>query len=218
MLHIIGDIHGHRTQLIQLLADAGLMIGDGIWIGGDATLCFVGDYFNRGPDGVGVVDLIMRLQQQAPTQHGRVIALLGNHDIMTLAASHFGKRRIRGTSDSFYGIWHDLGGQPSDLDHLRPDQIMWLEHLPVMIRLNDLLVLHADATFYVEFGETVTDVNATVLDMLRGSYMSDWMELIEMFAQHEAFYTPSDGIGVLRAQGILQRFGGTQIVHGHTPH
>ena len=64
-LFIIGDIHGYLDKLVRHLRYAGLATGDGQWIGGDAQLWFMGDFTDRGPDGVGVIDLVMRLQQDA---------------------------------------------------------------------------------------------------------------------------------------------------------
>ena len=67
--YVMGDVHGHYDELLALLCNGvdghKLIDADNHWIGEDATLCFVGDYFDRGPDGLGVVNLIMQLEQEA---------------------------------------------------------------------------------------------------------------------------------------------------------
>ena len=61
-LHIIGDIHGQYTKLIDLLQGAGLIDETLIWTGGEANLIFIGDFFDRGAGAIPTVDLVMRLQ------------------------------------------------------------------------------------------------------------------------------------------------------------
>ena len=100
---IIGDIHGHYKPLTQLLRFDGQIIDKDLrWNAGDATLCFMGDYFDRGPDGVSVVRLIMRLQREAEMVGGRVIALLGNHEVALLGARRFSKKN---KSSPFFSAW-----------------------------------------------------------------------------------------------------------------
>ncbi len=50
---LIGDVHGCRPELDQLLDRVALAAGDG--------LCFVGDLVARGPDSTGVLDLASEL-------------------------------------------------------------------------------------------------------------------------------------------------------------
>ena len=92
---IIGDIHGHCDKLAGLLRDAGLVDADLAWSGGDARLFLLGDYVDRGPDGIGVIDLLMGLGVEAAAAGGQVEALLGNHDVMLLAAHRFREEDAR---------------------------------------------------------------------------------------------------------------------------
>jgi hypothetical protein len=90
-MYVIGDIHGQFDKLVAILQEADLIDGRRQWSAGDATLWFMGDYFDRGPDGISAVELISRLQGQAANTGGRVGALIGNHDVLTLAAHQFGE-------------------------------------------------------------------------------------------------------------------------------
>ena len=45
-----------------------------------------GDYLDRGTDIRQVLDLLMRLEREAKSAGGQVIALLGNHELMNFVA------------------------------------------------------------------------------------------------------------------------------------
>ncbi len=80
----VGDIHGAYTEFVSVLQRAGLIDKDTNWSGGDTTFVQNGDVLDRGPDSRKALDLLIKLQQQAPLQHGRVITLLGNHEAMDM--------------------------------------------------------------------------------------------------------------------------------------
>src|SRR5437870_4994285 len=79
-IYVIGDVHGHLKKLIKLLQDAHLIDEKHAWKAGTATLWFMGDFVDRGPDGIAVLDLVMRLQSEAAAVGGTVASLLGNHE------------------------------------------------------------------------------------------------------------------------------------------
>lgn len=80
----IGDIHGAYDELVELLLAAGLVDADLDWAGGDTTFVQVGDFMDRGPGVRRVMDLLRKLQEQAPADGGRVEVLLGNHEALNL--------------------------------------------------------------------------------------------------------------------------------------
>ena len=61
-IYIIGDVHGQLKKLVKLLQDAHLIDAEYAWKAGTATLWFMGDFVDRGPDSIAVLDLVMRLQ------------------------------------------------------------------------------------------------------------------------------------------------------------
>jgi serine/threonine protein phosphatase 1 len=71
MLYAVGDIHGERERLDQLL--------DRLPLGPDDRLVFIGDYIDRGPDSKGVVDRLIELARERDCTF-----LLGNHESMFL--------------------------------------------------------------------------------------------------------------------------------------
>jgi serine/threonine protein phosphatase 1 len=71
VLYAVGDIHGERDLLEELLASLPLRSED--------RFVFIGDYIDRGPDSKGVVDLLIDFSRQRPCTF-----LLGNHESMFL--------------------------------------------------------------------------------------------------------------------------------------
>src|SRR5450631_3863885 len=94
MHYVVSDVHGHVKDLVAALRQENLLDSDRAWCGGQARLTFLGDYFDRGPDGIAVVDLVRRLQDEAATSSGRVDALIGNHEILALGMRRFGDRQV----------------------------------------------------------------------------------------------------------------------------
>jgi hypothetical protein len=80
----IGDVHGAYDSLVSILRAAGLADASLSWSGGDATLVQLGDLTDRGPRVRAVMDLLMKLQEEAPRAGGRVVVLLGNHEALNL--------------------------------------------------------------------------------------------------------------------------------------
>jgi 3',5'-cyclic AMP phosphodiesterase CpdA len=82
----IGDIHGAAGPFRALLETVGLTDSSQRWTGGRATLVHTGDFMDRGAGVKAVIDLLMRLETEASEAGGRVIVLLGNHEVMNLMA------------------------------------------------------------------------------------------------------------------------------------
>ncbi len=80
----VGDVHGSYEGLVSILQRAELIDDEAHWVGGASTLVQTGDLFDRGARVRDVLDLLMRLQDEAAAAGGRVIVLLGNHEGMNL--------------------------------------------------------------------------------------------------------------------------------------
>ena len=80
----VGDVHGAYGPFVDILRRAGVIDDDSRWSGGRTTLVQTGDVLHRGPDSRRVLDLLMQLESQAAAAGGRVIALLGNHEVMRM--------------------------------------------------------------------------------------------------------------------------------------
>lgn len=80
----VADVHGSEEGLTTMLRETVLVDAKDRWIGGTATLVQTGDLLDRGLHVTDVMDLLMRLQKEAPQRGGRVVCLLGNHEAMNL--------------------------------------------------------------------------------------------------------------------------------------
>ena len=80
----VGDIHGDLDALVSILQETGLIDDQRRWSGGNATLVQTGDILDRGAQDRQVMDLLMELEKQAARSKGRVVVLLGNHEMMNI--------------------------------------------------------------------------------------------------------------------------------------
>jgi Calcineurin-like phosphoesterase len=80
----IGDVHGAFDDFVAILQRAGLIDKQNHWAGGKAVFVQTGDLIDRGPKPRQVMDLMMALEKEAPAAGGRVVGLLGNHEVMNL--------------------------------------------------------------------------------------------------------------------------------------
>ncbi|GHG10492.1 polynucleotide kinase-phosphatase [Deinococcus piscis] len=72
----IGDVHGCREELETLLESLGYLRGEAGYAHPEGRRAvFVGDLIDRGPDSVGVLQLVMDM-----VQGGAALAVPGNHD------------------------------------------------------------------------------------------------------------------------------------------
>ncbi|GAB0496520.1 hypothetical protein MMPV_007832 [Pyropia vietnamensis] len=80
----VGDVHGDADALRRALRSAAVLGPRDEWVGGKAVLVQVGDQLDRGPQERDVLDLLFKLQDEAPRSGGAVHVLLGNHELMNV--------------------------------------------------------------------------------------------------------------------------------------
>jgi 3',5'-cyclic AMP phosphodiesterase CpdA len=78
----IGDLHGDLDHTKQVLQMTNLIDDDSQWIGGRDILVQTGDIVDRGTDALAIYRLMQDLRSQAALAGGKVISILGNHEIM----------------------------------------------------------------------------------------------------------------------------------------
>ncbi len=81
---VIGDIHGDFQDFVAILQQTNLIDKQNHWAGGQTTLVQVGDILDRGPKPREAMDLLMSIEEQAAKEGGRVVPLLGNHEMMNI--------------------------------------------------------------------------------------------------------------------------------------
>ena len=123
----IGDIHGCARALATLL--------DSIQPSKDDVIVTMGDYVDRGPDSRGVIDLLRRL-----SRHSQLIPLLGNHEVMMLAAM---------VADDI-GFWLGCGGDATlasygtSVDDIPHDHLAFLHSCRRFHEIDDYFFVHAN--------------------------------------------------------------------------
>jgi len=214
-LHATSDAHGHLTELTDALRAAGLVDAEAHWSGGDARLWFLGDFLDRGPDGLGVIALVRRLSDEAPEAGGFVGAVLGNHEVLALGMKKFGDTQVsyNGAPRTFAQSWVRNGGLASDQAGIDEDVFDWLRGLPVVARDGDHLLMHSDTMGYLAWGQSIETINQTAYDVLAGDDIEAWFDLLVGISQRHDFHT---GSGPALARELLDSLGGRQIVHGHS--
>ncbi|MGX6742386.1 metallophosphoesterase [Streptomyces peucetius] len=215
-LYVVGDVHGYLDELVAALAEQGLIDAEGHWAADNARLWFLGDFTDRGPDGIGVIDLVMRLSAEAAAAGGYCKALMGNHELLLLGAKRFGDTPVNsgaGTA-TFQAAWLLNGGQKADMDRLQEVHLQWMARLDAIVEEDSHLLLHSDTTAYLEYGSTIADVNDTVHAILTRNDADECWDLFRKFTKRFAF---RDEEGPQAVRELLGAYGGRRIVHGHSP-
>lgn len=124
----VGDIHGRFDLLEKFLAT----VKDS-----EATVIFLGDLIDRGPDDLNVLQTVSTLTQD-PYSWGlqSVCALRGNHEQLFLDAAKVGGWR------SNLSLWIQNGGDYDSLSPMR-EYVSWLLELPLYMTVGDTMFCHA---------------------------------------------------------------------------
>ncbi|MFO0567511.1 MAG: metallophosphoesterase [Polyangiaceae bacterium] len=117
---VVGDVHGCRRELEELLSKVGRTRDD--------RLCFVGDLLARGPDGLAVLELVEGLGADV---------VLGNHERRLLEVR---QARMRGERPRRLGPSHARLFESMGEEHFR-----MLEAFPYWLDLpeHELRIVHA---------------------------------------------------------------------------
>ncbi|RPK61958.1 diadenosine tetraphosphatase [Streptomyces sp. ADI96-02] len=215
-LFVVGDVHGYLAELLAALGEQGLVDAEGNWAAGNARLWFLGDFTDRGPDGIGVIDLVMRLSAEAAAAGGYCKALMGNHELLLIGAKRFADTPVNsgaGTA-TFQAAWLLNGGQKNDMDRLQDVHLQWMSRLDAVVEEDGHLLMHSDTTAYLDYGSTVEDVNDTVHGILTRNDADECWDLFRKLTKRFAFRDEGGGEAVRQ---LLATYGGQRVVHGHSP-
>ncbi len=200
----IGDVHGCAVELAALLQSIAALARQAT---GRRRLIYLGDMINRGPDSAGVLGLWARDEDAHGVDH--VDRLMGNHEIMMMLTV--------------------VGGP-----HAHKAETMWLSkrmggHIlldEMAARAGRATVAHADqALLHDALGETVvhrlqgmrSHVRLGNTVFVHGG-LDPHADQDEFLARPWLIFTEARWAWI--NHGFLdwkQGFGGTLVVHGHTP-
>jgi len=142
MYDLIGDIHGHATELKALLAKMDYQEIDGVWQHPERKVIFLGDFVDRGPEQVETVEIARKM-----VESGNALAVMGNHEFNAVAWAtedpenpvHHLRRHTDKNLDQ-HQAFLDQVGEGSELHH---SMIEWFKTLPVYLDLSEFRVVHA---------------------------------------------------------------------------
>ncbi|MFF9898636.1 metallophosphoesterase [Streptomyces longispororuber] len=215
-LYVVGDVHGYLDELVAALQAEGLIDADLTWCAGNTRLWFLGDFTDRGPDGIGVIDLVMRLSAEAAAAGGYCKALMGNHELLLIGAKRFGDTPVNsgaGTA-TFQAAWLLNGGQKTDMERLEDHHLQWMARLDAIEEEDGHLLVHSDTTAYLDYGDSIEEVNDTIREALTRNDPDEYWDLFRKFTKRFAF---RDDNGAQAVRELLDVYGGSRIVHGHSP-
>ena len=195
-IFVVSDIHGHARAFDRALELA--------QPGSDDTVFVLGDMVDRGPDPLGVIDMVRALPN--------VRVLMGNHEEMLYESLESGDERDKLT-------WHMNGGYTTyeQLEQLPRDRYVdvmdWLVNLPTfaVVEVDDRRpsAARGDRRSYLlaHASEAAGYAAATPDDLLAAMIEQDVSDLL--WIRREFWSTPT---GLVGTSGL-----GPVVVAGHTP-
>jgi hypothetical protein len=140
MYDLIGDIHGHADELVQLLEKLSYKKVQGVYRHPERKVIFLGDFIDRGPKIRQVLEIVRPMIEE-----GKALAVMGNHEWNALAyhtkdseAPGEYLRRRSGNNEKQHR---------ETVEQLEPRELRsyldWFRTLPMWLELDGLRVVHA---------------------------------------------------------------------------
>jgi len=219
----VSDIHGEYEALVELLLAVGIVDADLDWAWGDGQLVVDGDIFDRGDRVTECLWLIHRLEQQAAAAGGRVHYVLGNHEVMVMQGD------LRYVNDKYtQGIVRASDVEYEDLFGPEMELGRWLRSKNAVLLINGILFVHGGVSPALLRSELdppavnaalrrAIDVRSyeiafdSTLSFLLGSEGPLWYRGYHRAMEDRYPRAEDDQI-----QSLLDRYGATAVVVGHT--
>lgn len=199
MYDIIGDIHGYASVLKRLLIKLGYDVQDGEWQHPQRKVIYLGDFVDRGPEQVEVIEIVKRM-----VEAGHALAVMGNHEFNAVAwatadeakpgeflRAHSSKNRHQHAA-----FLNQIGeGSPA-----HEQAIAWFRTLPLFLDIDGLRVVHA--CWHTEH----LQVLAAHIDAKNRIKADSWSQLCrEGSAPFEALETVLKGMEIALPAGVEYR-------------
>lgn len=140
MYDLIGDIHGHATELHELLQRLGYREHQGVYSQTGRQVVFAGDFIDRGPRIAEVLTLVRDM-----VDSGNALAVMGNHELNAIAyhtpdpanAGEFVRRHTDRSNHQHAETLRQL------TTHELSTAVEWFRSLPLWLDLGQLRIVHA---------------------------------------------------------------------------
>lgn len=140
MYDLIGDIHGHADELVQLLETLGYMEVQGAYRHPDRKVIFLGDFIDRGPKIRQVLETVRPMIEE-----GAALAVMGNHELNALAY-HADDPEAPGEHLRRHSPKNEHQHRQT-LEQLKPQELRsyleWFRTLPMWLDLGGVRAVHA---------------------------------------------------------------------------
>jgi hypothetical protein len=199
----VADVHGAYTELLTLLRESAILDARDRWAAGRTHVVSLGDLLDRGADSRQVMDLLMRLQGEAQAAGGQLHVLLGNHEAMNVLGDlrYVDEREYASYVDlesaaereALRKAWQaaqceapctafDQKFPPGYVGHRaafspRGKYGQWLLTLPVAIKINDTLFMHAGPS------KVLRGMSLQELNLRYRTALTDYLGLAASLAQ-----------------------------------
>ncbi|HVJ82339.1 MAG TPA: metallophosphoesterase [Planctomycetia bacterium] len=165
MYDLIGDIHGHAVELLQLLAALGYEEERGSYRHPERKAIFLGDFIDRGPKIRQVLEIARPM-----VEAGHALAVMGNHELNALAyhtedqaspGEYLRRRNLKNEKQ-----------HRATLDQLTPLELQvylgWFRTLPLWLDLEGLRAVHAcwDVKAMDQIAEAHKELGGTTTEFL----------------------------------------------------
>jgi hypothetical protein len=216
----LSDPHGDIDRLKRILRHKEIIDLESNWIAKDATLVCAGDLTDRGPRGIEVIELMMKLETQSESVGGQVVSLMGNHDALILAHAYEQKGGYANLHCQDMFTYN--GGLLSESLRLSQDEEMfeWMKNRPLMFIKDRVLFQHADTCYYyLHMGNTISEINENGIKQAQ-SGPGAWSIFYEMcdcrYFDQASFSNEEKHAEHINA--YMKHFDVDLICHGHTRH
>jgi hypothetical protein len=140
MYDLIGDIHGHADELVQLLETLGYQKAQGVYQHAERKVVFLGDCIDRGPKIRQALEIVRPMIEE-----GKALAVMGNHELNALA---FHTEDPNAPGEYVRRHTHKHKGQlRRTVEQLGPNELAryleWFRALPIWLDLDGVRAVHA---------------------------------------------------------------------------
>jgi len=144
---IIGDIHGHADELIQLLDRLGYNLEEDVYTHPSRQAIFLGDFIDKGPKQKEVLKVVMPMVKQ-----GSALAVMGNHEFNALAfhtphphqpGQWLRERKDNNIKQHIAFLQEFLGKEDPADPYSLPNVLAFFKTLPIWLETDHLRIVHA---------------------------------------------------------------------------
>eukprot|EP00871_Galdieria_phlegrea_P005562 jgi/Galph1/6006/GphlegSOOS_G4685.1 len=238
----VGDVHGDLDAIRKVLRLSRVIGSNGEWTGNRTFLVQLGDILDRGDSEREVLKFLEDLDSQASKQGGRVISLLGNHEVMNvdldfryvtpggfhsftrktyeLEQGYLEKTVPRAYQETIKQLPDFMRPRALALRPGGPTTLRYLSKNPVVLVIGDSVFVHAGLnSSHIYFG--LEEINTATRDWLLGK--TEKPEILRgrtspIWTRIYSYpFLPSDAEECLELCSTLDKIPAKRMIVGHTP-